>query len=86
MATTTIYANELGKCVAKKDNYRAYKDGGLFAIYSVSRELIWDKDYNFTVGKKLEAIRVGYIAHLENFEMCVEELKEEMRYMIAEAN
>tara|TARA_R110000868_G_scaffold338487_1_gene599253 strand:- start:223 stop:483 length:261 start_codon:yes stop_codon:yes gene_type:complete len=84
MATKTIYANELGKCVAKKDNYRAYKDNGIYAIYSVCRELIWDKDYNCTWGTKLEAVHVGYVSNIENFEMAVEELKIEMSYIVKE--
>ena len=84
MTKTEIYVSELGKCVAKKNNYRAFKEGELFAIYSVCREMIWDADYNCKFGKKLTGIRVGYVAHIENFEMAVEELKEEMRYMMKE--
>jgi hypothetical protein len=84
MTTKTIYASELGKCVAKKDNYRAYKEGGLYAIYSVCREMIWDKDYNCTFGKKLEAVRVGYVQDIDNFDMAVYELKMEMAQMMKE--
>ena len=83
MATKTTYASELGKCVAKKDNYRAYKDGGLFAIYMVAPELIWNADNtDYTVGKKLEAVHAGYVSDIKNFEMAVEELKMEMSYMM----
>jgi DNA-dependent RNA polymerase auxiliary subunit epsilon len=84
--TKTIYASELGKCVAKKDNYRAYKDGGIYAIYSVCREMIWDKDYNCTFGTKLEAVHVGYVQDINNFDMAVEELKMEMNYMMKAGN
>ena len=79
----TTYASDLGKCFAKNDNYRAYKDGGLFAIYMVAPELIWNADNtDYTVGKKLEAVQVGYIANIENFEMAVDELKMEMSLMM----
>lgn len=84
MAIQTIYASELGKCVAKKDNYRAYKEGGLYAIYSVCREMIWDENYNCTFGKKLEAVRVGYVQDIDNFDMAVYELKIEMAQMMKE--
>jgi len=80
--TKTIYANELGKCVAKKDNYRAYKDNEIYAIYIVGREMIWDANYNCKLGTKLEAVHVGYVANIENFELAVDELKEEMHYMM----
>lgn len=80
--TKTIYANELGKCVAKKDNYRAYKDGGIYAIYRVGREMIWDADYNCKLGTKLEAVHAGYVANIENFEMACVELDAEMAYLM----
>lgn len=80
----TIYASELGKAVAKNGKYRAYKDGEVYAIYSVAPELIWDANYNFTVGKKLEAIHRGYVAHIENFEMACVELDIETAYLMKE--
>ena len=81
----TIYASELGKCVAKKNNYRVYKDGGLYAIYTVVRELIWDKDYNCKVGKKLEAVHRGYIKDLDNLESAIYELDQETAYWMSQS-
>lgn len=78
----TIYANTLGTPVAKSGRYRAYKDGGLFAIYSVGPELIWLADGEAKWGKKLEACPVGFINNIENFESAVYELQIEMSYMM----
>jgi hypothetical protein len=44
--------------------------------------MIWDKDYNCTWGTKLEAVHVGYVQDIQNFDMAVEELKMEMSYMM----
>ena len=86
MASQTTYAADLGKCYAKKDNYRAYKDGGLFAIYMVGKELIWNADStDYKVGTKLEAVHVGYIRDIDNFESAVQDLKVEMHSMMASA-
>jgi hypothetical protein len=83
--TKTIYVNELGKCVAKKDNYRAFKDGGIYALYSVAKELIWNDDItDYKVGTRLEAVKVGYFTKLENFEMAIDTAKEELAYLMAE--
>jgi hypothetical protein len=40
----TTYAAELGKCYAETSDghIRAYKEGGLFRLYLVGRELIWN--------------------------------------------
>ena len=71
----TIYASELGKPVAKSGNYRAYKDGGIFSIYLVGREMLWNADNtDFKIGNKFEAVHVGNIAHLESFDSVVYEL------------
>ncbi len=79
----TTYASELGKCYNKtKDGrFRLYKVEGLWAIYLVSKELIWDADYNFTEGTRLEATLGGYIADPDNFEIGVYELECELRAM-----
>jgi hypothetical protein len=79
MTTKTTYASELGKCYNKTTDgfYRLYKADGLWAIYLVSKELIWDTDYNFTEGTRLQATLGGYIADPENFEIGVEAIKEE---------
>jgi hypothetical protein len=84
--TKTIYASELGHCYGKLDNYRAYKDGGIYAIYMVGKELIWNADNtDFKVGTRLEAVQVGYIQDIRNFEVAVEECKFNTAQMMKEA-
>jgi hypothetical protein len=84
--TKTIYTSELGKCYRKENNYRAYKDGNMFALYSVCKELIWNSDNtDYKVGTRLEAVKVGYFANIENFEMAVDTAKEELAYLMLEA-
>jgi hypothetical protein len=85
--TKTIYASELGKCVRKENNFRAYKDGGMFALYMVAKEMIWNADNtDYKVGTRLEAVKVGYFTKIENFEDAVDTAKEELAYLMAEAN
>lgn len=85
--TKTIYANELGKCVAKEGNYRAFKDGGIYALYMVAKELIWNDDNtDYKVGTRLEAVKVGYFTKIENFGNAIDTAKEELAYLMAEAN
>jgi hypothetical protein len=84
MATKTTYANELGTCIAKQENYRAYNEGSFIALYHVAPELIWNADLtDFKVGKKLEAVKVGYINNIENFNEAVEVAKSELASMMA---
>jgi hypothetical protein len=75
--TTTTYASDLGKCYAKAEDgfYRLYKVDGYWTIYLVSKELIWDEDYNFTQGTRLEATRGGFISHPDEFLSGVYELQ-----------
>jgi hypothetical protein len=85
--TKAIYTNELGKCVRKENNYRAYKEGSVFALYMVAKEMIWNADNtDFKIGTRLEAVKVGYFTQIENFEDAVDTAKEELAYMMAEAN
>ena len=82
----TTYADELGKCVAKQDNYCAYKDGNMYALYMVAKELIWNADNtNYKVGTRLEAVHVGYFTSMDNFEMAVDAAKEETAYLMAQS-
>ena len=84
--TKTIYASELGHCYGKLDNYRAYKDGSIYAIYAVAKELIWNADNtDFKVGTRLEAVQVGYIQDISNFEMAVDMCKHETARLMKEA-
>jgi hypothetical protein len=84
--TQTTYASELGKCYGKEGSYRAYKDGGLFALYMVAKELIWNADNtDFKVGTRLEAVKVGYFSQIENFGMAIDSANEEMAYLRAES-
>jgi hypothetical protein len=75
--TTTTYATDLGKCYNKTDDgfYRLYKVDGYWTIYLVSKELIWDKDYNFTEGTRLTATYGGLISHPDEFLSGVYELQ-----------
>lgn len=76
------YATELGKCYAKTSDghIRAYKDGELFRLYLVSRELIWNDDNtDFTFSNRLEAVATDiHIRDIDNFEMAVYELQCEL--------
>ena len=85
--TKTIYANELGRCYAKteKGNIRAYKDGGLFRLYLVGREMIWNADItDCKYGNRLEASATSvYFRDIENFDMAVYELQCELNYLVA---
>ncbi len=84
--TGTTYVKDLGKCVAKQGNYRAYKEGRFFALYLISKELIWNADgTDYKVGTRLEALKVGDFLEIEEFEMAVDSAEEEIAYMMAEA-
>jgi hypothetical protein len=80
--TKATYATELGKCYAKTSDghIRAYKDGALFRLYVVSRELIWNDDNtDFTFSNRLEAVATDiHIRDIDNFEMAVYELQCEL--------
>ena len=84
----TTYAAELGKCYAETSDghIRAYKEGGLFRLYLVSRELIWNADNtDFTVSNRLEAVASDiHIRNIENFDMAVYELQCELNYLVKE--
>jgi len=83
--TKTQYAADLGKCYGKEGSYRAYKEGNMFALYIVAKEMIWNADNtDYKVGTRLEAVKVGYFSQIENFGMAVDSAKEEMAYMMAE--
>jgi len=85
--TKTQYASELGKCYGKEGSYRAYKEGGLFALYFVGREMVWNADNtDYKYSNRLEAVKVGYFSQIENFGMAVDSAKEEMAYMMAEVS
>ncbi len=79
------YAADLGKCYAKTadGHIRAYKDGGLFRLYLVSREMTWNADYtDFKVGNRFEAVATDiHIRDIENFDMAVYELQCELSYL-----
>lgn len=77
----TIYANELGKCYAKnkKGNLRLYKDGNLFRLYLVGREMLWKGDEFLGYSNRLEAIPTDiHLRDLELFEMACYEHETEM--------
>ena len=81
----TTYATELGKCYAKTNDgrIRAYKDGGLFRLYLVGREMLWSDNSEFLgYSNRLEAIATDiHIRNIENFEMAVYELQSELNYL-----
>jgi hypothetical protein len=84
----TTYAAELGKCYAETSDghIRAYKEGGLFRLYLVGRELIWNDDNtDYTVSNRLEAVASDiHIRNIENFDMAVYELQCELNYLAKE--
>lgn len=84
----TTYAAELGKCYAETSDghIRAYKEGGLFRLYLVGRELIWNDDNtDFTVSNRLEAVASDiYIRNIENFDMAVHRTQCELNYLVKE--
>ena len=81
---TKVMVSELGKCYNKSEDgrYRLYKTDGLWTIYLVGKEMIWNEDNSdYTLGTKLEAIFCGYISEPENFDYGVDTLKSESRYL-----
>lgn len=69
-----IETKELGKCYRKIDHFGLYKDkAGFFGVYSIFKE----------EGKEYAYWR-GMLAHPENFEVVVEELKYEDKQALAE--
>lgn len=60
---------ELGECYAEKDGYKLFKDELGYVIYSC-----WTNDDLFGDGQEYGVFR-GYLAHLENFSLIVEDLK-----------
>lgn len=83
-----ILAKDLGKAHKTHNNYRAYleAESGLYRIYFVCRELIWsDINLTYKVGKRVIATPVGYISDLESFESACQDLDEEARIMVAQA-
>lgn len=84
MATT--YVNELGKCYGQAEGgtFRAFKDGGMYRVYLVGREMNFDADYNFIgYGKRLEASGMTYFTNLDNFAAAVEDCKAELSCLMA---
>lgn len=84
MATT--YVSELGKCYGEAEDgkFRAYKDGGMYRVYLVGREMKFDADYNFIgYGKRLEASGMTYFTNLDDFLAAVEDCKDELRCLMA---
>lgn len=77
----TVYAKDLGKCYARDGNYRLYKEGNIYALYSVGKELIWEGD-DYRVGRRLEAILIGYVQHLTNFETVVAQCKRDVEIYV----
>lgn len=87
----TIYADQLGKCYNQSETgfYRLYRENGkadgMFAIYLVCQEILWDKmtaDATEVVyGERLEATFGGYLSDPANFEYGVNELKAELAYL-----
>lgn len=85
MATT--YVNELGKCYAQAEGgkFRAFKDGSMYRVYLVGREMNFDADYNFIgYGKRLEASGMTYFIHLDDFLTAVEDCKAELSCLMAQ--
>jgi hypothetical protein len=70
-----IETKTLGNCHGKVDNFAVYEsnDVGLYAIYSVFKE----EDKEFAVFR-------GYLAHPENWEVVVEDLKYEDKFAMHE--
>lgn len=74
-----IETKTLGKCYRKFENYRLYKDAtGFLGVYCVYTE-----DDVFGDGKEYAVWR-GYLAHPENFEAVVIDLKHEDKIALAE--
>ena len=84
MASSFVKVAELGVCYAQAEggHFRLYKVDGLWAIYLVSKEWIWNEDNTgYTVGEALEGVFGGHISDPDNFEYGVEAIKEELRYL-----
>lgn len=83
----SIKVSELGKCYATADggHYRLFKVEGMWAIYLVGPEMIWNEaGTDYTLGKTLVAEFGGYVSDPDNFEIGVDSLKEEAYYLMKE--
>lgn len=84
----TTYTTDLGKCYAKTSDgrIRAYKDGGLFRLYLVGREMRFSADGEFLgYGQRLTASPSDiHIRNIENFDMAVYELECELNALMRE--
>lgn len=82
----TVYVSDLGKCYAQTEDgtFRAFKDGDMFRVYLVGREMKFDADYNFIgYGNRLEASGMTYFVHLDDFLTAVDGCQEELRCLMA---
>jgi hypothetical protein len=78
----TTYADELGKCLAERNNLRIHTEpsSGMLAVYSVAREMLWDANYNYLgLGDRLEAVLIGYVSDIDNAEHAFDVAEEELR-------
>jgi len=85
---TTTYADELGKCYAKRGSLRIHTEpsSGMLAVYSVAREMLWDAEYNYLgLGDRLEAVLIGYVADIDNAEHAFDVAEEELRVLAVSA-
>lgn len=74
----TKYADELGKCYGKRGNLHIYKDGGMHAVFLVTKEWDFDANDNIVEGERLEAVLVGYVADISNKEFAFDLAQEEI--------
>lgn len=85
-APTQALVSELGQCYKKDGSYRLYKVNGYWAIYFVSKQLIWADDLSsYKTSNILEAILCNDDLDPADFEYRVSQLREEMDYLMAEA-
>ena len=83
----TIYADELGKCFAKRNNLAIYKEprNEMLAVYSIVKEVLWDSEGNYIgLGDRLEAVRIGYVSNIENAEHAFDAAQAELAALAGE--
>jgi hypothetical protein len=75
---STRFADELGKCYAKRGNLRIYKDREMFAVYLVGKEFLDFVDGKIVEGDRDEAVLVGYVSDISNKDLAFDVAQEEI--------
>ena len=77
------YEDELGKCYGKRGSLAIYKDGGMYAVFSVMKEFDFDENDNLVYGERNEAVLIGYVSDISDKDYAFDLAEEEIRWATA---